>query len=82
MLMLRRRFCRAVDRWRGRRDRSRQCYRAPLAESVKLVNPAARWAPIERSTDSGCRIMLLREPPISTLAPKPGPNATLALAPT
>jgi hypothetical protein len=54
----------------------------PLAESVKLVNPAARLIPIARSTDNGCRTILLREPPIRTLAPKPGPNATLALAPT
>jgi hypothetical protein len=61
---------------------ARHCYRAPLAESVKLVNPAARWTPIERSTDTGCRTILRREPPISTLAPKPGPNAALALAPT
>ena len=59
----------------------RRC-RATLAESVKLVNPAARLMPIARSTDSGCRTILLREPPIRTLAPKPGPNATLALAPT
>jgi len=57
-------------------------YRAPLAERVKLVNPAAKLIPIARSTDSGWRTTLLREPPISTFAPMPGPNARLALAPT
>jgi hypothetical protein len=55
---------------------------ATLAESVKLVIPAATWIPILRSIDKGCSTMLLREPPIRTLAPNPGPSATLALAPT
>lgn len=67
---------------RGGHHRYPRRYLAIPDESVKLVNPAARLMPIARSTDSGCRTILLREPPIRTLAPKPGPNATLALAPT
>ena len=71
----------SVDR-SGRHDCPLPCYRATRAESVNLINPAARSSPIARWTDSGCRTILLREPPIRTLAPKPGPNARLALAPT
>ena len=49
---------------------------------VKFVTPNARLSPIWPSTDSGCRIMERRDPPISTLAPRPRPTATLPLAPT
>ena len=56
-------------------------YRLPRGPSVRLVIPAARLIPIDRSIDSGCNITLRREPPTKTLAPRPGPKATLPLAP-
>ena len=49
---------------------------------VRFVTPNARLSPIWPSTDNGCRIMERRDPPISALAPRPRPTATLPLAPT
>ena len=49
---------------------------------VRFVIPNAKLIPIWPSTDSGCRIIERRDPPISTLAPRPTPRATLPLAPT
>ena len=80
---------RHVDRWRlfpaSRMAISRIVtpdYLVPRESSVRLVTPAATLNPIARSTDSGCRTIVRREPPISALTPMPGPNATLPLTPT
>ena len=56
--------------------------RRPRESSVRLVTPAARFKPIARSIDSGWSMIVRRDPPIRTLAPKLGPSATFALAPT
>src|ERR1700756_3042372 len=50
-------------------------YRDPLGPRVRLVTPAARLSSIDRWFEGGCSMTLRREPPIRTLAPRPGPNA-------
>ena len=50
--------------------------------SVRFATPNAKLSPIWPSTDNGCSVIVRRDPPISTLAPRPRPRAMLPLAPT
>ena len=68
----------------ARRCCSRHAYdrRNSGHRSVRFATPNARLSPIWPSIDNGCNVIVRRDPPISTLAPRPTPIATLPLAPT